>query len=622
MFTWIEDIMTKKIIPTALIATFSLSSHAVTTMDTVVVTANRTAVPISDVLAPISIITADDIERLQLSNMSDILTRMTGVQSYGSGGPGSTTSLFIRGGNTEHSLVLLDGIRISSASNGGSALQLIDTSSIDRIELVRGPRTSLYGADAVSAVLNITTKKAVNNSASINTSIGGYGEQKSSLRLETIQNNTQASVQISHETLGGFDRSENDSFSNKDKDEFRNSHLQANLNQRWSDSGNSQFSYQTSHGKSDFDQVCNEYDAFFNPTEVACSPYSETIQEVLSNKNSFIINNKFNIAAHFSRNIDDSEVLGSTTNASFKTTRHSYSLTADAQVASTLKTVSGIESYSEELNSSNNYQESKRQNNAAFSQWMLDTDAIDIQLGVRYDDNESYGSNVTRSVVVGRNLSNNWLAIASWGEAFRAPTFNDLYWPTSGNPDLDPESSESYDITLKFHNENSHFYATAFHNSVDNLIAWAPVIPGDFSGSWQPSNINNAKMEGVELEFAYISDSLSLQTNYTWMEPKDTNTGKQLQSRSKQLMNINADYTLSALSFGLTVSAQDKSFANSSNSIELAGFAILDLRSTYRNSKNLKFDFAITNVLDKKYQRRNGFNEAGIAAKAGASYTF
>jgi len=610
--------MSKKIIPTALLATFTLCSHAVTTMDTIVVTANRTAVPISDVLAPISIITSDDIERLQLSNMSDILTRMTGVQSYGSGGLGSTTSLFIRGGNTEHSLVLLDGIRISSASNGGSALQLIDTSSIDRIELVRGPRTSLYGADAVSAVLNITTKKAVNNSAAIRTSIGGYGEQKSSLRLETIQNNTQAYVQISHETLGGFDRSENDSFSNKDKDEFRNSHLQANLSQRWNDSNNSQFSYQTSHGKSDFDQVCNEYDASFNPTEVACSPYSETIQEVLSAKNLFFINNELNIAANFSRSIDDSEILGSTTDATFKTTRHSYSLTADAQVSSILKTVSGVESYSEELNSSNNYQESKRQNNAAFSQWMLDTDVIEIQLGVRYDDNESYGSNVTRSVVVGRNLSSNWLAIASWGEAFRAPTFNDLYWPTSGNPNLDPESSESYDITLKFHNENSHFYATVFHNSVDNLIAWAP----NSSGAWQPSNINNAKMEGVELELAYIADSFSLQTNYTWMEPKDTNTGKQLQNRSKQLMNINADYTLSALSFGLTVSAQDKSFANSNNSTELAGFAILDLRSTYRNSQNLKFDFAITNILDKEYQRRNGFNEAGIAAKAGASYTF
>jgi len=610
--------MSKKIIPTALLATFTLCSHAVTTMDTIVVTANRTAVPISDVLAPISIITSDDIERLQLSNMSDILTRMTGVQSYGSGGLGSTTSLFIRGGNTEHSLVLLDGIRISSASNGGSALQLIDTSSIDRIELVRGPRTSLYGADAVSAVLNITTKKAVNNSAAIRTSIGGYGEQKSSLRLETIQNNTQAYVQISHETLGGFDRSENDSFSNKDKDEFRNSHLQANLSQRWNDSNNSQFSYQTSHGKSDFDQVCNEYDASFNPTEVACSPYSETIQEVLSAKNLFFINNELNIAANFSRSIDDSEILGSTTDATFKTTRHSYSLTADAQVSSILKTVSGVESYSEELNSSNNYQESKRQNNAAFSQWMLDTDVIEIQLGVRYDDNESYGSNVTRSVVVGRNLSSNWLAIASWGEAFRAPTFNDLYWPTSGNPNLDPESSESYDITLKFHNENSHFYATVFHNSVDNLIAWAP----NSSGAWQPSNINNAKMEGVELELAYIADSFSLQTNYTWMEPKDTNTGKQLQNRSKQLMNVNADYTLSALSFGLTVSAQDKSFADSSNSTELAGFAILDLRSTYRNSQNLKFDFAITNILDKEYQRRNGFNEAGIAAKAGASYTF
>lgn len=614
--------MSKKIIPTALLATFTLSSHAATNLDTIVVTANRTAVPISDVLAPISIITSDDIERLQLSNMSDILTRMTSVQSYGSGGPGSTTSLFIRGGNTEHSLVLLDGIRISSASSGSSALQLLDTSSIDRIELVRGPRTSLYGADAVSAVLNITTKQAANKTATIRTSIGGYGEQKSSVRLGAVKNNTQASVQISHQTLGGFDRSENDSFSNKDEDKFRNTHLQANLSQTWSDSNLSQFSYQVSQGKNDFDQVCNEYDEFFNSTEVACSPYSETSQEVLSAKNSFYINNELNLAANFSRNIDDSEIFGSTTNASFKTTRHSYSIIADAQISPSLKTVSGIENYSEELDSSNDYQKSKRQNNAAFSQWMLDTDVIEVHIGARYDDNESYGSKWTRSIVLGHKLSNNWLAIASWGEAFRAPTFNDLYWPTSGNPNLEPESSESYDITLKFQSEGSHFYATVFQNSVDNLIAWAPVIPGDYSGAWQPSNINNAKMEGIELEFAYIANSFSLQTNYTWMDPEDTNTGKQLKNRSKQLININADYALSALSFGLTISGQDKSFADDSNTTELAGFAILDLRSTYRNSESLKFDFALTNVLDKEYQRRNGFNEAGIAAKAGVAYSF
>tara|TARA_B100000446_G_scaffold115511_1_gene107740 strand:+ start:78 stop:1952 length:1875 start_codon:yes stop_codon:yes gene_type:complete len=597
--------------------------------EVMVVTANRIETPISKVLSPVSVITAADIERLQITQMTDLLSRMTSVESLSSGGPGSTNGIFVRGGNTDHTLVLVDGVRMSSATNGSTSVELIDLSNVESIELVRGPASSLYGADALSGVLQIITKDSQEEKLSIRADYGSQDWAKTSVRGSGGNDTTTWSLGLSHETFNDFDRREIDGFSNGDDDNYRNSQLSASLRHQWSESVQTKVSYQLNKGESERDNACKNS----SYAEVNCLPYSDHRQELLNIESYWQFDDSLSLKAQIARSVDvtengddvalASEVSG--TDSYFKTTKDTYLLQANYELSNEVQAIVGAEYYNDRVKSSSDFLATSRENMAWFSQLVFSFGKVDAQLGFRNDDNEAFGTHNTQSVAVGYQLSDSSKLIASWGTAFRAPTFNDLYWPEDpfgiGNLELTPEESENMELAYKFRHQGHSLSAAIFKNRIDGLIDWAPVDPNNFFGQWTPSNLADVRIKGFEFEYGYVTGALSANVNYSWTDADDLANDDRLKNRARRIFNADLSYALSSsISVGASMKARSERFTNNRHNPELPGFGVVDLRSSYQASESVLVDASVTNVFDKEYVEREGFNEQGIGFKVGVTY--
>lgn len=623
--------MHKHLLAIAVASATSLPALAATPKitETMIVTATRIETPVAQVIAPVSVISAADIERLQITDMTQLLSRLAGMESQSAGGLGSNTSLFVRGGNTLHTLVLVDGIRVNSSTLGQTAIEHIDLSNIDRVELVRGPSSSLYGADAVSGVLNIITKKPAGAEATLKAEVGSQNLTRSSLAVANGNEKTRWSLVVGHESMTDFDRSTIDSFHNGDDDAYRNTHIAASVRQQWTDALTTGLSYQRNEGEIEQDSQC--YNAFY--AEVACAPYADFRQELISLDNIWQINERVQLKALIARAVDETEngddiVTAAQVEGSdnlFKTTKNTYQLQSLIRASEQVQVVAGAEYYKDELDSSNDYLATSRDNTAFFTNTVVSLGANEFTAGLRNDDNQAFGNHTTESVSYGRALSDNLKLIASWGTAFRAPTFNDLYWPEDpygvGNLDLDPEESRNLDLGIKYQDDLQRFSATAFRNKVENLISWAPVDAADPWGQWTPSNINNARMKGVELEYGITVNNLIAAATYTWVDAEDTDTGLRLVNRSRQLFNLDVDYSVGKLGYGVTVKARSSRYADVANARELAGYGLVDARVSYAVSTDLTLTGSLTNLFDKEYVARENFNEQGRGFVVGFSYS-
>jgi len=613
-----------------LVAAVSLSAVAGTPVDeSLVVTANRMATPISEVLSPVSVMTAADIERLNISQMSELLSRMASIETPTSGGVGTSTSVYVRGGNTNHTLVLVDGIRINSATLGSTALQHLDVANIERVELVRGPSSSLYGADAVSGVLQIISKQVTGKHFSVSSELGSNDWQNTGVRFGNGNGTTQWSLALGYEELGGFDRTTLDTFLNDDEDSYRNTQLSGNLSHQWSDVASSRFSVQHNDGEIESDNECQN-GAY---TEVACKPYAEFKQEVYNLDNTWQVTDSLLLKAQLAHSVDTSKNFDDVASSAdvagidtFMITRKdTFVLQGDYRVSDTLALVLGGEYITDEVESTSAYSSKERDNKAFFGVVDYDLGKHSLQVGLRNDDNEAFGNHTTESVAWGYQLSDSLRVIASWGTAFHAPTFNDLYWPEDpfgrGNPELSPEESENTELALKYSGEKQTFSAAVFKNNIDGLIEWAAVDVNDPWGQWQPSNVDNAQIEGFELDYALTLDKLSATANYTWLDADNENTDMRLINRARRQLNVDLDYVVAAWRYGVSLKARSDFYADTNNTRRYGGYGVVDLRSHYALTPQLNLSATLINLFDKEFTERENFADAGRGFKVGFSYS-
>lgn len=605
----------------------TIANAADTAVDeTMIVTASRIETPQSQVMAPVSVVTADDIDRLQISHMGDLLSRMTSVESVSSGGPGTTTGIFVRGGNTNHTLVLVDGVRINSATNGNTAIEMIDVSNIERVELVRGASSSLYGSDAISGVINIITKKEQQSPLKIQAEYGSQEWSRVQARLAGSSEATRWNLSLGHETLDGFDRREDNAFGNDDDDNYRNTHVAANVTHNWTDTLTSSLSYQLDKGESEGDDVrCSN-------SSGVCLPYQISRVEVLNLLTDWQVTDKFLLKGQIAQSVDLSESSddGATPQelvnleSSFKTTRDTYLVQGNYSFNEALTLVVGSEYYNDRVKSSGDLSQSSRENMAFFGEAQVTLGKHQFLLGIRNDDNEAFGSHNTESISWGYQLTESTRVIASWGTAFHAPTFNDLYWPADpygiGNPDLTPEESENMELAVKWNRGAHSLSGAVFKNRIDGLIDWAPVDPNNYYGQWTPSNLDDVRIKGFELSYGYQLGALSANANYTWIDADDLATDDRLANRARRIFNVDVDYRVGALTVGTRIKARSDRMTNSSAEPQLPGYGLVDVRASYTFSDDLILDATLTNALDKEYQERLGFNEEGRGFKVGITY--
>jgi vitamin B12 transporter len=589
------------IIPLVAIAATATPAFAKENVEEVVVTATRTEQPITETLSPVTLITAADIERLQPEDLFDVLGRVPGINMRRNGGIGSTTGLFLRGASTNQTLVLVDGVRISSATSGTTALEHLDPDQIERIEVVRGSHSSLYGADAIGGVIQIFTKRGQEGfHPEVKLSVGTDALQEYQATLAGGSNKLQYRISSNHLQTDGFDR-RNDG----DDDAYRNTSTSAFLSWEISDQVNTEFSYQLSRGESEFDGTG--------------LPFLKFRVESLSNKTVFDATENLKFTTTIARSTDLSDSRNDIFGLGFgsiKTRRDSYGLQSDYQLGEHQTFTLGAETYNDRVSGNTAYGESSRKNRAFYGQYQLNWGQFDFLAGWRKDDNEHFETANTRNLSLGYAINDHIKAIYSYSTGFKAPSFNDLYFPGFGNPSLKAERSKSRELTFKGNWDVGTLELSFFRTRYKDLIEFAfdPMV------GYLPFNVGEARIKGFDIVAATELDGYDISGSYTWMDADDTSGAKDslLRRRARRLLKIDVDKQFGQFSAGASLGAQSES--PDGGTTVLPGYATVDLRLGYTVTNNLTLRLKVSNALDKDYQTINNYDEDGVNAVFSATY--
>jgi vitamin B12 transporter len=574
-----------------------------TTLNKVLVTASRTAQSVDETLASVTLITRKDIERSQAITVADILQKTPGVVITNSGGIGKASSVYLRGTSTKDLLILIDGIRIGSATQGQVNVQELNLSQVDRIEIVRGPRSSLYGSDAAGGVIQIFTRRGAGKlTPSFTISAGSDSTSVAKIGLQGGDQHRWFNVAASGIDTEGFDAKTS---GDDDDDGYYNKGLQLRVGQRF-DGGHEL------EGLFTITDSANEFDGTY-----ATSPdRGDKLIKVLAASGTIVVSDSWLVDLSAGRSLNQStSFTGNVFKSRFETIRDSFSLQNDVLVSDDNQLIFGLDYLNDQVDSNNTYAETERSNWAGFAQYQLALATSDLQFSVRVDDNEQFGSHTTGGFAWGIPLNNDINFIASYGTAFKAPSFNDLYYPGSGNAELIPEESDAYELSLKGKHKGVNWQTSIYQTSFENMIAWAPIAPGSYT--WKPSNINSARIRGLELSADYQWQQWSLNGNVSFIDPENrsgVNKGNRLKRRADRIANINIDRDFGALALGATLHAEGRRYTNDSNTDSLEGFGTVDLRAAYQLAAAWQVRTKLSNLLEKQYQTVSGYNQSGLTA--------
>lgn len=600
------------------------SAQDATALDELIVTASRTPQAPDAALAAVTVITREDIERRAPASLPELLRGMPGVAIASNGGPGKVASTFLRGTDSDHTLVLVDGIRIGSPTSGGAAYQDIPVEQIERIEIVRGPFSSLYGADAIGGVIHIFTRRPHDSfDPNFNIGAGNYGTQRIGAGLGGRGETSDGKggwyqVQAAYENTDGYnsyrDNPDNpfDDFNlDADRDGYRNRSLSLGAGHRFNKAWDIEARALRAEGN-------NEYDGFFDESDV--------VQQVLGGRVRYAPREKVTLSLNLGRNDDFSDNFSAgAPMGHFNSHRTTGSLQGDFGVGKALLSF-GYDWRLDEVNSDTPYDQSSRITRGAFGQWQQVFGSHSLQVGLRRDDDTQFGGKTTGSARWGWEFTDALRLTASYGTAYRAPTFNDLYYPGFGNPALDPENSRSFELGLRGKHGWGGWSVNAFETRVDDLIGYDPT-PASERPFGQPNNIDEARIRGTEATIDTTVLGWSLQGNVTWLDPRNTSggfdDGNLLPRRSRTNARVDVDRSFGAFSVGASVVATGKRYDDPSNTLRLGGYATTDLRVAYVLAESWTLQLNANNVFDRTYETaafypqpgRNWFVSLRYAAK-------
>ncbi|ENM5934987.1 TonB-dependent receptor [Vibrio mimicus] len=560
--------------------------------ETVVVTANRFEQAESSVLASISVVTKADIEKLNVTSALDILKTLPGVEVNSQGGKGQISSIFLRGTSSKHTLVLVDGVKINSATAGGASLGLIPAFAIEQIEVVRGPRAAIYGSDAIGGVIHIKTipdSRETKHDANL-----GYGnDDHSSLAWRStgqLNDSTQASFVFSDEKSDGY--RVNEVAPSGDSHGFQSQTLFGALRHDINDAWYTQFNgYQLSSDveyANQFSGVKNESNTDFYSVAGALNFHKDNYASQL-------------MVSRSDNESWDGVETGTVAKTALFSSRNSVSWLNHWTVIPTLNLAAGIDYDQEHARqggaNSSNYSKTEKDNKAAYVTAQFSKDIITAEASIRYDDDSAFGDQTTWNLGFGVAPSEYVEFVASTGTGFKAPTFNDLYWPGSGNPDLKPETSKSSEVGIRSYLSFIQIEISAYRNEIEDMIDWAPTGPG---GAWIPSNIDNAKIEGIEIEALFETGVIEHRVSAEWKDPRDTSDDSLLIRRARENFSWVSTYT--ADNFGLSTVANYVGDRKDSTGKTMDAYTVLDLSANYKLTEAITLGARVGNIFDKEYQ--------------------
>ena len=582
---------------------------------TINITASRAPQSNVDTLASVTVIDRASIERRQARSVPDALRGVPGLGISSNGGRGKATSMFLRGTESDHVLVLVDGIRIGSVTLGQSAFQDIPIDLVERIEVVRGPRSSLYGADAVGGVIQIFTRKG-GGPLTPRLSVGGgsHATQDYSAGLSGGGERGWFNIGGSHLETQGFNACDPRSATlfagcfvdEPDHDAYRNTGVSARAGYRLTEALSGELHYLRGAGD-------NEYDG-----SIFSGNSTDFVQDVVGARLDWQALSAWRMSLSGGRNRDLSDhYFEGVFNDTFHSERWSATWQNDIALSAGQRLTLGADWLDDRVSGTTSYAQDSRDNAAGFAQYQGRYGEHDLTLAARRDDNQQYGGHTTGSVAWGYRLAPDLRVMASWGSAFKAPTFNELYFPFFGNPNLDPEESDSFELGLAGQHAGIDWSLSAYQTQIDQMITFDSVI-------FAPANIAKARIRGVEAVLGATLGGWDLAANLTALDPEnrghDANRGNWLPRRAKLMGEINADRRFGPWRVGATLHGEGKRYDDLANQHRLGGFVTADLRLAYALHRDWTLEGKLANLLDKDYQTARLFEQDGRNAMLTVRY--
>mgnify|MGYP003433840419 CR=1 FL=1 len=564
-----------------------VSSYAIADdIEHISVYANRQSQPVNETLTSLTVLDREQILKSQVRDLPALLNLVAGVSVSRSGGRGQLSSVFVRGGNSGHTLILLDGVRIGSATLGYQSLALVPLEQIEKIEIIRGPKAAWYGSDALAGVIAITTRK--DERTELNVSLGSFGQAEASIGGSVKRDDLRLFASVGSAHGDGFSATTN---GDPDRDGFSQHYLKLGAD------------YQTKFG--DFGWQSNINNGFYEFDTSWGGDQADTQQDShqLSWQGDVLGTTQ---QLRVSRSVDEDTSFGDDVARSlFRTDRDEVDYQLSYDLARDLTWLVGSNWYQESVQKdAPNYSQAQRTNQSVFTgvsyqwqQWLFDS-------AVRRDSITGYGAEQTYQLSGGYQLTDALTLRLSQGTGFKVPTFNELYWPQYGNPLLKPELSRSRELGFDYQHGAWTLNVTGFDRDLTNHIQNV----GD-----SLENVLLATVKGAELTVAWQGEAWQSGVTYTYLDGKNEKAGTDLTNRPANKLAWQIARQWQDTEVGLTAQYQREAYSVSyPSTAELGSFVVWGIGASHQWQQGLTFRAKVDNLFDKSYQTNLGYQQAGV----------
>jgi vitamin B12 transporter len=605
------------------LALLPFATFAQTQLDRVVIVGTREPQPLDQSIADVVVIDSKTIRSTTADSVEDLIRRASGMQLTRNGGPGQSSGFFIRGASASGTVVLVDGVRVGSASLGQAEFEALSLAQIDHIEVLRGPASSLYGADAVGGVVQIFTRRGEGSpSFAGSAAIGGYGSRQGDVGVSGSQEGFDYSVTAGRESSRGVSALRpNDQFGNFNPDRDGYSRNFGNLRLGYSPWLGHRIGLTLLETK-----LNAQYDAseFLPPTFAQDSSpdfRNHLKTEVASIDYRGEVSSLWTTTVQASRNVDDAN-SGGTVLTRFKTTRTQGAWQNALHFGSNQQLMLAYEHLREEVEGDVFADKPSRNNNAFIAGYAGTIGTVALEASVRSDNNSVYGSNTTENLGLAYEVLTGFRVRALAGTTFRAPTFNDLFYPGFGVSTIRPERGRSFEIGATWQSGMTRAAATVYRNRVRDLIAFQPdrtFCPADPAFDFGcAGNVSRAKLQGVTLSGAQQWGGLNVKATVDFLDARDADTGVRLIRRAAHQESLDANYEFGPWTVG--GSLLDVGSRPDSGGVVLGGYGVVNVRASWRFMSQWRLEAKILNALDHRVEPVRDYQGLGRQAWLGIRY--
>ncbi len=605
-------------------ASLAYATEENTPLELLIVTGTRIEQPLKQALSHSTVITQKDIQDSQAVDVPSLLKTLAGVEFAQSGGIGKQGSLFMRGTNSSHVLVLLDGVRINSATTGATAIDQLMLDQVERIEVVRGNVSSLYGSEAIGGVIQIFTKRGKGEPAfNVSGGVGSHSTQRLATGFGGEVGDTAFNVHVSKYKTAGVSAIKSGIVPtvNPDNDGYDNTSLSGNVRHAFNPDNSLTASVFQSRGDVQYDNAF----AFPSPQTTF-----NTSTSTLS-KFAVVSDNRFSESWHSKLQLaqgsdDGKDYINGTQSSAIKTTNRQIGWQNTLAVSSFGSVLLGMENLNQQVTGNTAYTKTERKVNSLFGGYTGNYSTHQVQANIRQDRYSDFGIANTGLLGYGYAINNAWRATASTSTAFKAPTLNDLFFPFTdfdfgfsfqGNPNLKPERSRNNELGLHYVADEQRVGVTYFDNRIRDLITGNGLLAATMI------NLNEARSDGLELSYAGQFGDTGVKAALTSQNPRDTQTGLALLRRAKSFSNLGVTQQLGAWKVGgewQYSGAREDIDINTFTRTTLPSYNLVNITANYDINKQLKLSLRADNLFNQDYMLAHGYNTLGRTLFVGASY--